>query len=141
MNSTDNRICGCKVNYDTDPKLISFSFSFLISMEPAMNLIDRFGYDDISSHNTHVLFNCIGHPPILQGGRFRRLLGTMTPPDDTDTAEIYVEVREGWSRKGNPIDTCVGTRFWMDILYSSTITVSPAVRSWLSSAWFWSIFR
>jgi hypothetical protein len=27
-----------------------------------------------------------------QGGRFRRLTGTMSPPDDSDTAEIYVEV-------------------------------------------------
>lgn len=28
-----------------------------------------------------------------EAGRFRRLVGTMTPPNDTDTAEIYVEVR------------------------------------------------
>ena len=26
-----------------------------------------------------------------QAGRFRRLVGTMTPPDDTKEAEIYVE--------------------------------------------------
>ncbi|CAB9508579.1 expressed unknown protein [Seminavis robusta] len=26
-----------------------------------------------------------------EAGRFRRLVGTMSPPDDTDTAEIYVE--------------------------------------------------
>jgi hypothetical protein len=29
----------------------------------------------------------------IQAGRFRRLIGTMSPPDDTDKAEIYVEVR------------------------------------------------
>lgn len=29
----------------------------------------------------------------FQASRFRSLVGTMTPPDDTDTAEIYVEVR------------------------------------------------
>jgi hypothetical protein len=28
-----------------------------------------------------------------EAGRFRRLSGTMTPPDDSKTAEIYVEVR------------------------------------------------
>ena len=28
-----------------------------------------------------------------EAGRFRRLSGTMTPPDDSATAEIYVEVR------------------------------------------------
>lgn len=28
-----------------------------------------------------------------QAGRFRRLIGTMSPPDDSDEAEIYVEVR------------------------------------------------
>ena len=27
-----------------------------------------------------------------EAGRFRRLCGTMTPPDDSGTAEIYVEV-------------------------------------------------
>ena len=27
-----------------------------------------------------------------EAGRFRRLSGTMTPPDDSNTAEIYVEV-------------------------------------------------
>lgn len=26
-----------------------------------------------------------------QAGRFRRLVGTMSPPDETDEAEIYVE--------------------------------------------------
>ena len=29
----------------------------------------------------------------LQASRFRRLVGTMSPPDDTKEAEIYVEVR------------------------------------------------
>ena len=28
---------------------------------------------------------------LLQASRFRRLVGTMTPPDDSDEAEIYVE--------------------------------------------------
>ena len=28
-----------------------------------------------------------------EAGKFRRLIGTMTPPDDTREAEIYVEVR------------------------------------------------
>ena len=28
-----------------------------------------------------------------EASRFRRLSGTMTPPDDSGTAEIYVEVR------------------------------------------------
>jgi acylphosphatase len=43
-----------------------------------------------------------------EAGRFRRLVGTMTPPDDTDTAEIYVEGRrrmvEGfvrWVKRGD----------------------------------------
>jgi acylphosphatase len=43
-----------------------------------------------------------------EAGRFRRLVGTMTPPDDTDTAEIYVEGKrkmvEGfvrWVKRGD----------------------------------------
>jgi len=28
---------------------------------------------------------------LSQAGRFRNLVGTMSPPDDTDEAEIYVE--------------------------------------------------
>mmetsp|Transcript_127530 Transcript_127530/g.366885 ORF Transcript_127530/g.366885 Transcript_127530/m.366885 type:complete len:143 (+) Transcript_127530:109-537(+) len=43
-----------------------------------------------------------------EAGRFRRLIGTMSPPDDTDKAEIYVEGKrkmvEGfvrWCQKGN----------------------------------------
>uniref|UniRef100_A0A7R9ZP10 Acylphosphatase-like domain-containing protein n=1 Tax=Craspedostauros australis TaxID=1486917 RepID=A0A7R9ZP10_9STRA len=43
-----------------------------------------------------------------EAGKFRRLLGTMTPPDDTDTAEILVEGKrkmvEGfirWCERGN----------------------------------------
>lgn len=28
-----------------------------------------------------------------QAGRFRKLVGTMSPPDDSAEAEIYVEVR------------------------------------------------
>lgn len=43
-----------------------------------------------------------------EAGRFRRLIGTMTPPDDTDTAEIYVEGKRKmvdgfirWCQKGS----------------------------------------
>lgn len=43
-----------------------------------------------------------------EAGRFRRLIGTMSPPDDSDEAEIYVEGKkkmvEGfirWCEKGN----------------------------------------
>merc|ERR1712232_1435821 len=43
-----------------------------------------------------------------EAGRFRRLVGTMTPPDDSDSAEIYVEGKrkmvEGfirWCERGN----------------------------------------
>jgi len=32
-----------------------------------------------------------------QAGRFRHLVGTMSPPDDTKTAQIYVEVCLLWS--------------------------------------------
>lgn len=34
---------------------------------------------------------CCNHL-LQQASRFRRLVGTMTPPDDSDEAEIYVEV-------------------------------------------------
>jgi len=34
-----------------------------------------------------------------EAGRFRRLSGTMTPPDDSRKAEIYVEVRAILSRQ------------------------------------------
>jgi acylphosphatase len=44
---------------------------------------------------------------VNQAGRFRRLLGTMTPPDGSDEAEIYVEGKRKmvdgfirWCRKG-----------------------------------------
>mmetsp|Transcript_26876 Transcript_26876/g.50320 ORF Transcript_26876/g.50320 Transcript_26876/m.50320 type:complete len:173 (-) Transcript_26876:160-678(-) len=43
-----------------------------------------------------------------EAGRFRRLTGTMTPPDDSNTAEIYVEGKRKqvdgflrWCRKGD----------------------------------------
>jgi acylphosphatase len=46
--------------------------------------------------------------PPSQAGRFRRLTGTMSPPDDSKTAEIYVEgtrkMVEGfvrWCKKSN----------------------------------------
>ena len=44
----------------------------------------------------------------LKAGRFRRLVGTMTPPSDTDEAEIYVEGKKKmvdgfirWCKKGD----------------------------------------
>mmetsp|Transcript_26438 Transcript_26438/g.37277 ORF Transcript_26438/g.37277 Transcript_26438/m.37277 type:complete len:143 (+) Transcript_26438:160-588(+) len=43
-----------------------------------------------------------------EAGKFRRLIGTMTPPDDTREAEIYVEGKRKmvdgfvrWCKKGN----------------------------------------
>mmetsp|Transcript_12206 Transcript_12206/g.14715 ORF Transcript_12206/g.14715 Transcript_12206/m.14715 type:complete len:147 (-) Transcript_12206:212-652(-) len=43
-----------------------------------------------------------------EAGKFRRLIGTMTPPDDTNEAEIYVEGKRKmvdgfvrWCKKGN----------------------------------------
>ena len=39
--------------------------------------------------NGGYLRTCISN----EAGKFRRLLGTMSPPDDGDEAEIYVEVR------------------------------------------------
>ena len=41
-----------------------------------------------------------------EAGRFRRLSGTMTPPDDSKKAEIYVEVRSGYSNANcfNPMN-------------------------------------
>mmetsp|Transcript_11277 Transcript_11277/g.15800 ORF Transcript_11277/g.15800 Transcript_11277/m.15800 type:complete len:144 (+) Transcript_11277:116-547(+) len=43
-----------------------------------------------------------------EAGKFRRLIGTMTPPDDTNEAEIYVEGKRKmvdgfvrWCQKGN----------------------------------------
>mmetsp|Transcript_1700 Transcript_1700/g.2440 ORF Transcript_1700/g.2440 Transcript_1700/m.2440 type:complete len:180 (-) Transcript_1700:296-835(-) len=45
---------------------------------------------------------------INEAGRFRKLIGTMSPPEDSDTAEIYVEGKrrqvEGflrWCKKGS----------------------------------------
>lgn len=45
---------------------------------------------------------------ITQAGRFRRLVGTMSPPDDTNMAEIYVEGKKKmvdgfvrWCERGN----------------------------------------
>ena len=38
--------------------------------------------------NGGYLRTCISN----EAGKFRRLLGTMSPPDDGDEAEIYVEV-------------------------------------------------
>ena len=40
--------------------------------------------------NGGYLRTCISN----EAGKFRRLLGTMSPPDDGDEAEIYVEVRQ-----------------------------------------------
>jgi len=40
--------------------------------------------------NTYIFFDIFELP---QASRFRKLIGTMSPPDDTDMAEIYVEVR------------------------------------------------
>lgn len=39
------------------------------------------------SYSSHTLVSA--NTP--QAGKFRRLVGTMSPPDDTDEAEIYVE--------------------------------------------------
>jgi len=43
-----------------------------------------------------------------EAGKFRRLMGTMTPPDDSDSAEIYVEGKRkvvngfvNWCRKAD----------------------------------------
>ena len=38
------------------------------------------------------LANFLALDNTIQAGRFRRLVGTMTPPDDSNKAEIYVEV-------------------------------------------------
>jgi hypothetical protein len=43
-------------------------------------------------HFGHGQTNFVFSFVVYQAGRFRRLTGTMTPPDDSDTAEIYVEV-------------------------------------------------
>jgi acylphosphatase len=47
---------------------------------------------------------------LIQGTRFRKLSGTMSPPDDTDRAEIYVEGKRyqvesfiRWCRKGDVV--------------------------------------
>ena len=52
----------------------------------------EFGYWHDGSHLTMNFFSSIMN--LLQAGRFRKLIGTMSPPDDTDQAEIYVEVRQ-----------------------------------------------
>jgi len=53
--------------------------------------------------STTALYYCY-----YQAGRFRRLVGTMSPPDDTDEAEIYVEGKKKmvdgfvrWCQKSN----------------------------------------
>jgi len=69
--------------------------------------------NEVSSRDENVLgsFRNVNKeltPFLGQAGRFRRLVGTMTPPDDTDTAEIYVEGKRKmvdgfvrWCKKGN----------------------------------------
>lgn len=41
----------------------------------------------------YVLFLFLPPSVPKKASRFRKLIGTMSPPDDSETAEIYIEVR------------------------------------------------
>mmetsp|Transcript_11276 Transcript_11276/g.15798 ORF Transcript_11276/g.15798 Transcript_11276/m.15798 type:complete len:135 (+) Transcript_11276:116-520(+) len=63
-----------------------------------------------------------------EAGKFRRLIGTMTPPDDTNEAEIYVEVRtvttETTSIKDN-IALKANKKTLISMMFCSSLSLSP----------------
>ena len=86
-------VCATSVNAFVSPKLQSqSSFDFCISAEKSSD----------NDPNEIIARRIIVEGDVQGGyyrscmrneaGRFRRLSGTMTPPDDSGTAEIYVEV-------------------------------------------------
>ncbi len=83
--------CGSSVNAFVSPKSPLSAFDFRIAAESSDN-----NPDEIVARRIIVegdvqggyYRSCVRN----EAGRFRRLSGTMTPPDDSGTAEIYVEV-------------------------------------------------
>jgi len=83
--------CGSSVNAFVSPKSPQSAFDFSIAAESSESTPD-----DIVARRIIVegdveggyYRSCVRN----EAGRFRRLSGTMTPPDDSGTAEIYVEV-------------------------------------------------